>query len=520
MLALRLQHQTNRGAEMSTMTIADELSLSDREFKSIQSMIHQFAGIALADSKHVMVQSRLAKHVRRLQLDSYSDYVRFLECPENTEEVTTFINALTTNKTDFFREKHHFDFLMTQVFPELKRKAEASGNRRLRIWCSASSTGEEPYTIAMCVREFFGENSSWDIRILASDIDTDVLTKASDGVYDAERFLDIPPVLIKKYFEKQGRGDDVPARAKATLRELITFRRLNLLDDQWPISTVFDIIFCRNVMIYFDRPSQTKIVEHFAEYLKPDGHLIIGHSEALFGITNRFKSIGDTIYTLECSETPKSNPLVVKTHSREQPLSVRSKHTDSPAAPHVELCQDEPKKSIIIGEVFSSRKPMWISTLLGSCVAVCLYDDVAKVGGMNHFMLPTPSDDTLKCASYGIHSMELLINSVMRSGGDRRRLKAKLFGGGNVIQTSAKQARIGASNVEFAEQVLNTENIPIVAQLTDCDTGMNVKFHTHTHKVIVRMLDPDSAEKIQRRDEVLAFTLQKKFAQLNEVVLF
>ncbi len=505
---------------MSAMTIADELCLSDREFKSIQSMIHQFAGIALADSKHVMVQSRLAKHVHRLQLDSYSDYVRFLERPENAEEVTTFINALTTNKTDFFREKHHFDFLMTQVFPELKLKAESSGNRRLRIWCSASSTGEEPYTIAMCVREFFGENSSWDIRILASDIDTDVLTKASDGIYDAERFIDMPTLLIKKYFEKQGRGDDVPLRAKTTLRELITFRRLNLMDDQWPINTVFDIIFCRNVMIYFDRPSQTKIVEHFADYLQSDGHLIIGHSEALFGITNRFKSIGDTIYTLECSEATKSNSAVIRTHSPQQPRFVKADLADSTAALDTELCQDEPKKSIIIGEVFSSRKPMWISTLLGSCVAVCLYDDVAKVGGMNHFMLPTPCDDTMKCASYGIHSMELLINSVMRSGGDRRRLKAKLFGGGKVIQTGAKQARIGASNVEFAERVLNTENIPIIAQLTDCDTGMSVRFHTHTHKVIVRMLDPDSAEKIQRKDAVLALTLQKKLAQSNNIVLF
>ncbi len=540
---------------MNTTSIAEDLSLADREFKAVQSLIHQYAGIALADSKHVMVQSRLAKHVRRLQLDSYSDYLRFLDQPENSDEVTTFINALTTNKTDFFREKHHFDFLAKQAFPELKRRAENGGDRRIRIWCSASSTGEEPYTIAMCVREFFGEDPSWDIRILASDIDTDVLSRANEGVYEADRFDDVEPVYAKKYFERQGRGEGVPSRAKSTLRDLITFRQLNLLDDHWPINTSFDIIFCRNVMIYFDRPTQTKIVEHFTEYLQPDGYLIIGHSEALFGITDRFKSLGDTIYGLSSSASvgprrarPSFIPQTNDSTMRHDPSAATLSTVTSPAsvsasrvkvrsidpqlsqAPTTNLSSnhavtadlepDDPKASIIIGEVLSSAEPMWITTLLGSCVAVCLYDDRAKVGGMNHFMLPVPSDKSMINASYGLHSMELLINSVMSAGGDRRRLKAKLFGGSSVVRTSARHARIGSSNVEFAEKVLENEHIPIVASFTERDSGMHIKFHTHTNKVIVRMLDRESAEKIHRRNAALAVAIQQKLSQTSDVTLF
>jgi chemotaxis protein methyltransferase CheR len=528
---------------MSLNSIVDDPSLSDREFKAVQSLIYQHAGIALADSKHVMVQSRLAKHVRRLQLDSYADYLRFLDQVDNGDEVILFINALTTNKTDFFREKHHFDFLLEKAFPEIKRRAENGGKRRLRIWCSASSTGEEPYTIAMCVREFFAEDPTWDIRILASDIDTEVLSKAQEGLYEAERFLDVEPYFAKKYFEKQGRDAGSPASVKPTLRNLITFRRLNLMDDQWPINTTFDIIFCRNVMIYFNRTSQTKIVNHFADYLDPSGHLLIGHSESLFGISDRFKSLGDTIYargnTGANSGAPATKPAnrldsatlsgesrtgAPTSSERERLMPSNVHHAASASANEseslVDSTEDDPKTSIIIGEVFSSAEPMWITTLLGSCVAVCLYDDVAKVGGMNHFMLPTPSDRSISSTSYGVHSMELLVNSVLASGGDRRRLKAKLFGGGKVIRTSSKYDRIGATNVEFAEKVLATENIPIIARLTDHDGGMNVRFHTHTNKVIVRILEPEVAEKIQRRDATLSAELQKRLAESTEVTMF
>ncbi len=527
------------------MSIIQELTLSDRDFKTVQSLIYDLAGIALADAKHIMVQSRLAKRVRKLELDSYSDYLRYLEKPENKEEVTNFTNALTTNKTDFFREKHHFDFLANTAFPELKRRAEAGGDRRLRIWCSASSTGEEPYTIAMSVREFFGDDPRWDIRILASDIDTDVLAQASEGVYDVDRFLDVEPFLVTKYFEKQAKGDAHRLKVKPTLRDLVTFRKLNLQDPQWPINTSFDIIFCRNVMIYFDRTSQKRIVEHFAEYLRPEGYLIIGHSESLFGLTDQYKSLGDTIYRKTTSESvhdqekrvndndssaeASNRQAVLLARSQTKPnlkpqaksRTTRTSQSVSPSrAVAADKSCDDPKIPIIIGEVYSSADPVWITTLLGSCVAVCLFDDVAKVGGMNHFMLPAPSDKSVTSASYGVHSMEMLINSVMNSGGDRRRLKAKVFGGGKVIQSSSGNARIGSNNVDFALQFLDMENIPVLASFTEQDSGMHVRFHTHTNKVNVRMLDRKAAAEVQRKDAAQALVVQETLAQSNDVTLF
>ena len=294
------------------MTMLQEPKLTERDFKSFKGLIYKLAGIALADSKQIMVQGRLSKRLRALDMDSYSEYWDLISSNRDPEEVTRFVNALTTNKTDFYREKHHFDFLQSTVFPKIKEKAARGGPKRLRIWCSASSTGEEPYTLAMSVREFFGADSSWDIRILASDIDTDVLHTASEGLYTQDRVADMPARLLHQYFQRESRSPESSVRAKPILRELITFRQINLQNSEWPINTIFDVIFCRNVMIYFDAPSQTKIVNHFAEKLADDGYLMIGHSESLFGLTDLFKPLGETIYgrNLAVSAPRKSKQLV------------------------------------------------------------------------------------------------------------------------------------------------------------------------------------------------------------------
>ena len=278
------------------MLMIDELKLTERDFKTVQKLIFDLAGISLSNSKQVMVHGRLAKRIRHLNLRSYSEYIDIIVGGKDPDETTKFINALTTNKTDFFREKHHFDFLTTKVFPALRDKANSGRPEKLRIWCSASSTGEEPYTIAITVREFFGANTNWDIRILASDIDTDVLAKASTGVYDAERLADVPLHIRQNYFTRESRSEDSRWTVKPLIRDLITFRRINLQEAPWQINTQFDIIFCRNVMIYFNAETQKTLIERFAEKLDPDGHLIIGHSESLFGISNRFKPLGETIY--------------------------------------------------------------------------------------------------------------------------------------------------------------------------------------------------------------------------------
>ena len=255
------------------MTVT-EPQLRDREFKEFQRLIFDFSGIALGDSKQVMVQGRLAKRLRLLNLNSYADYLAYLTSGSHPEETVNFINALTTNKTEFFRESHHFDYLMKTVFPGIEKRARESGERKLRIWSSASSTGEEPYSIAMCAYEYFG-GSGWDIKILATDIDTNVLEKASTGIYCSESVASIPANLRTKYLQRASDGSQ-SMQVCDNVRSLIHFHRMNLNGDQWAFKGTFDVIFCRNVMIYFNVESQKKLIERFAKFLKSDGYLIIG----------------------------------------------------------------------------------------------------------------------------------------------------------------------------------------------------------------------------------------------------
>ncbi len=416
--------------------------------------------------------------MRALGLSTYRDYLEYLLADAGGPETTKFVNALTTNKTEFFRESHHFEFLTNKVFPELVKAAETSGSKKMRIWCSASSTGEEPYTIAMTTCEYFNLRKGWDIRILASDIDTDVLHAASEGIYDASRMQDIPVALRKRYFTRTQRSDEGPWKANPSIRDLITFRQINLLKPDWPIHSTFDVIFCRNVMIYFDAANQSKLVDQFADKLTPNGYLIIGHSESLLGLTDRYKSLGDTIYrcTAAGSKASKAElPPKSSASSSVQPIPSVEKEQEvkipsankvasrvrprTPVRSSMEL-HGEPVSRIIVGEVKASEKPMWISTLLGSCVAVCLFDEVKKIGGMNHFMLPDSNLNNMISASYGIHAMELLINAIMQLGGDARRLKAKLFGGCVVSQDSSRSLNVGRKNIDFALEFLERESIP------------------------------------------------------------
>lgn len=273
-----------------------EPTLLLREFEAFRALIYELAGIVLSDAKQTLVQSRLARRMRELRLTDYADYLQILTLDRNSQEITNFINALTTNKTDFFREPFHFNYLTQQLLPEIEARGCASGDRKLRIWCAASSTGEEPYSLAMTVREYFGQDSSWDLRILASDIDTNVLATASAGIYPDSRVADIPVTLRHRYFERERTGGEPRWRALPAIRDLLTFRRINLKAREWPINTLFDVIFCRNVMIYFDRDTQSELLTHFADYLRPDGILMVGHSESLHDLTIDFQSLGNTMH--------------------------------------------------------------------------------------------------------------------------------------------------------------------------------------------------------------------------------
>jgi chemotaxis protein methyltransferase CheR len=203
------------------------------------------------------------------------------------------LDLISTNKTDFFREPKHFEFLRERILPEMV------STKRIRIWSSACSTGEEPYTIAMTLYEGVQSPAQWDFKILASDLSTRVLAKAAAGTYDEERMRDVPPDIVKRHFLR-GRGESAGLlKVKPHLADMIRFQHLNLMDDKFPIRNPLDLIFCRNVMIYFDRPTQETLVNKFYRYLKPGGHLFIGHSESLQWVTHPFKAIAPTIYRKE-----------------------------------------------------------------------------------------------------------------------------------------------------------------------------------------------------------------------------
>jgi chemotaxis protein methyltransferase CheR len=265
-----------------------EFLFNHRDFERVRDLIYRRAGISLSDSKQEMVYSRLARRLRATGIVSFATYLDLLERESESAEWEAFTNALTTNLTSFFREEHHFPILSEHV----KKK-----NGPIRIWCSASSTGEEPYSIAITVCEAL-HTTKPNLQIIATDIDTNVLGVAARGVYNIERIEKMAPELVRKYFLK-GRGkNEGTVLVRQELRDLISFESLNLLDERWHISGEFDAIFCRNVMIYFDKPTQANILKKFVPLMKSDGLLFAGHSENFLYVSDDFKLRGKTVYVL------------------------------------------------------------------------------------------------------------------------------------------------------------------------------------------------------------------------------
>lgn len=268
-----------------------ELVFTDADFNFIRSLVAEKTGIALSEQKRELVYGRLSKRLRSLDLQSFADYCSFVE--RNAEELHELVNAITTNLTSFFRESYHFDYLRDTLLPAFLRSNADS--RRIRIWSAGCSTGEEPYSIAMVLRDALPSAQGWDAKILATDIDSNVLARAQQGVYAEERASGIPERYLRRSFRK-GQGDNAGMlRVGDEVRSLITFRQLNLMHD-WPMRGPFDVIFCRNVVIYFDKPTQRRLFDRYADLLADGGHLFIGHSETLFKVCDRFTLIGRTIY--------------------------------------------------------------------------------------------------------------------------------------------------------------------------------------------------------------------------------
>jgi chemotaxis protein methyltransferase CheR len=278
-------------------------ALSDEEFALFRELVYAQTGIALTPHKRHLLQARLGRRLRALGLATFTAYHQYLMEQDPTgQELGRFTNAITTNKTDFFREAHHFQYLAEQWAPTLRAGATRGVDRTVRIWSAGCSSGEEPYTIAITLREALG--AGWNVKILASDLDTDVLARAAAGVYSLEQTVPIPRPYLARYFLR-GTGDSQDlVRVRPEIRALVTFRRVNLLDRAWPIKSRLDVIFCRNVLIYFDRPTQKQILERFRDLLKDDGLLFLGHSESVYGLLDGVRHLGNTMYRRAPAESP------------------------------------------------------------------------------------------------------------------------------------------------------------------------------------------------------------------------
>jgi len=268
-----------------------EFSFSTGDYDFLRSMLKERTGIELGPTKHNMVYARLAKRLRKLGMKTFRQYIEFIATPEGRDELGTTLNALTTNLTKFFRENHHFEHLATTALQEVRARAVSQG-RRLRIWSAGCSSGEEPYSTAITLLRAMPDIKQWDAKILATDIDTEMVRRGSEGIYAASALEGMAPDIRNKYFEPHG-PDKVQVVAEA--RNLISFKYLNLID-KWPMKGPFDVIFCRNVVIYFDKDTQRVLFDRYANLLAPGGFLYIGHSENLFGITERFKLLGRNIH--------------------------------------------------------------------------------------------------------------------------------------------------------------------------------------------------------------------------------
>ena len=270
-----------------------ELSMSDRDFEQIRAVIKDLTGINMSDSKRQLVYRRLSARLKATGIRSFQAYLEFLK-QGDPAELEQFTNAVTTNLTSFFRENHHFEFLEKTVIPEAVTRS-TRGDRRLRIWSAGCSTGEEPYSIAITLRESLKNLKNWDAKVLCTDLDSDVINTCKAGIYSMQRVEKLSRERLRRWFKKSRGPDGEVAKVNEQLQALLTFKQLNLMHD-WPMKGRFHLIFCRNVVIYFDKPTQRVLMDRYADILVDGGYLILGHSESLFNVSDRFKLVGNTIY--------------------------------------------------------------------------------------------------------------------------------------------------------------------------------------------------------------------------------
>ena len=277
--------------DSSTTQRLREFAFGDEDFQALRVLIKSLTGIHLSDQKRELVYGRLTRRLRTLQMRSFAEYRERLK--RDPQEVAEFCNAITTNLTSFFREPHHFQYLRDHVLAPFA--AHARGGRRLRIWSAGCSTGEEPYSIAMTILEALPDASQWDVRILATDLDSDVLERARRGIYPAERSANLSPERLARFFTERQEAGGLCRQVAPEVAALVTFKQLNLIHPL-PMRGPLDAIFCRNVVIYFDKETQRDLFARIAQLQRPGDLLFLGHSESLFKVCDRYGLIGKTIH--------------------------------------------------------------------------------------------------------------------------------------------------------------------------------------------------------------------------------
>jgi len=273
--------------------LLEDLELSEEQFRKISDLVYDYCGINLHDGKRELVRARLAKRLRTLKLRSFDDYLEYALKDPTGQEFTNLIDSLSTNLTSFFREEKHFEYLRQHFYPALIERKQAAGRQRIRIWSAGCSSGEEPYSIAISLLEALEGKGRWDVKILATDISTQVLARAKEGIYEAARVAPLSAAQKQRFLISRDNGREY--QVAPAVRSLVSFARLNLMEP-WPIRGPVDCIFCRNVMIYFDKPTQQRLVQRFYELLDSQGLLFTGHSESLTGVEHRFRYVQPTIY--------------------------------------------------------------------------------------------------------------------------------------------------------------------------------------------------------------------------------
>ena len=378
------------------------------------------------------------------------------------------VDLVTTNKTSFFRESHHFDRLRRQILPGLHE----AGRRRARLWSAGCASGEEAWSLALTLADFQAGHQGFGGHVLATDLDRRSLARARTAVYARSELETHAGAGWRRHF-LEGTGDLAGSvRAGPTLRRLVEFRRLNLVDPDTRLRPGLDVVFCRNVLIYFDRETRGRVIDRFADVLRPGGYLFLGHAETLSDPDDRFVALPDNTWRKRLEGEPVG--------PADEPAVVVGDRW--PGTPGLRRAQ------VIVGDVFADARPAIVRTLLGSCVATCLWDPEAGVGGVNHFMLPGGREDGPSPRRFGERAMELLFERLQRLGARPERLRAKIFGGSQVLMSGHGDQGVAARNVRYALQHMAAHHIPVEADRTGGHLPLEVFFQTHDGRAWVRAL--------------------------------